>query len=76
MCWFTVLRPPPAPPVPYQGAATARHRRGEYKVEEEEGGQSVAKSPTVSYGPVYTYVKTDKHGHYKWGVRHAVTYHH
>jgi len=21
-------------------------------------------------GPVHTFVKTDKHGHYKWGVRH------
>ncbi|XP_014293239.1 uncharacterized protein [Halyomorpha halys] len=24
-----------------------------------------------SKGPVYTYVKTDKHGHFKWGVRHG-----
>lgn len=23
-------------------------------------------------GPVYTYVKTDKHAHYKWGVKHKV----
>lgn len=26
-------------------------------------------------GPVYTYVKTDKHAHYKWGVKHKVGKH-
>lgn len=27
-------------------------------------------------GPVYTYVKTDKHARYKWGVKHKVGKHH
>lgn len=26
-------------------------------------------------GPVYTYVKTDKHANYKWGVKHKVGKH-
>lgn len=26
-------------------------------------------------GPVYTYVKTDKHARYKWGVKHKVGKH-
>ncbi|XP_052129658.1 uncharacterized protein LOC127750956 [Frankliniella occidentalis] len=28
-----------------------------------------------STGPVHSFVKTDKHGHYKWGVRHHVGHH-
>lgn len=27
-------------------------------------------------GPVYTYVKTDKHARFKWGVKHKVGKHH
>ncbi|KAK4873719.1 hypothetical protein RN001_013079 [Aquatica leii] len=26
-------------------------------------------------GPVHTYVKTDKHANFKWGVRHHVGHH-
>ncbi|KAL1497896.1 hypothetical protein ABEB36_008779 [Hypothenemus hampei] len=26
-------------------------------------------------GPVHTFVKTDKHAHFKWGVRHHVGHH-
>lgn len=34
-----------------------------------------AKKKKSYIGPVYTYVKTDKHAHYKWGVKHKVGKH-
>lgn len=39
-----------------------------------EDGKSLIRNKRHSkyIGPVYTYVKTDKHAHYKWGVKHKV----
>lgn len=43
-----------------------RSRRGHY----DHGGHG--KGVT---GPLYTYIKTDSHGNFKWGARHNVGKH-
>lgn len=53
-----------------------RYKRaaGEQDVEEEAKSSPLIRKRRHSkyIGPVYTYVKTDKHAHYKWGVKHKV----
>ncbi|CAG9864471.1 unnamed protein product, partial [Phyllotreta striolata] len=48
---------------PVKGDALASFRRGK-----RDHGHGVT-------GPVHTFVKTDKHANFKWGVRHHVGHH-
>ncbi|XP_075233839.1 uncharacterized protein LOC142331692 [Lycorma delicatula] len=54
-----------------------KYKRQSVEDEEDNGGEENDEQDSnedeghskKSTGPVYTFVKTDKHGHYKWGVR-------
>lgn len=76
----------PPPPAARQSAPRERKegdRRGGVETDDVVGGgggdsdqdleeSRVKRHHTGSTGPVHSFVKTDKHGHYKWGVRHHV----
>ncbi|KAL0277004.1 UNVERIFIED_CONTAM: hypothetical protein PYX00_004439 [Menopon gallinae] len=46
--------------------SAGNHRFGEYPRKRRQYGYGEA------VGPVHTFVKTDEHAHFKWGVRHHV----
>lgn len=60
------------PPPSRQSAGVRRSKAEDGNVDQELEESRVKRHHTGSTGPVHSFVKTDKHGHYKWGVRHHV----
>lgn len=62
-----------------QRQTTFRRDTGEHDVEDGDKPRKLIRKRRYAkkgyIGPVYTYVKTDKHAHYKWGVKHKVGKH-
>ncbi|RZF32274.1 hypothetical protein LSTR_LSTR009463 [Laodelphax striatellus] len=61
--------------VPFVKRQTDHNKRQIDSEEENESGEEDDAEDDHHHkpsGPVYTFVKTDKHGHFKWGVRHMV----